>query len=830
MEHMKRRIEEMESEIAFLRSRVNELEVSERKYLQARKSLRKQRQRLFSLLNRLPAYIYLQAPDHTIRFANRYFRQHFGAPNGRTCHEVLRNRQEPCPDCQTFQVFSTKSPHRWEWNSPIDGLHYEVLDYPYIDVDGTLLVLELGMDVSERKQIENDLRSLQSSLERRVAERTKQLREIVSKLLEEITERKKTEEALRKSEERYALAVLGANDGIWDRDLETGDVYFSPRWKEMIGYEDHELVNDLCEWKSRIHPEDHDRVTNILQWYLGGHIPVYEVEFQLKSKDGSYRWIRSRGACMRDPWGNPYRIAGSHTDITYRKRIENALKDSEKKYRRIFEESRDVIFIFDADARLLDINPSAEELLGYTREELLTIDIATDIYMEPGARDTFHRMLFTDGYVKDLQVKLRRNDGEPLIVHISASVTRNEDGAITGYTGTLHDMTEHKKLEQQLLHVQKMESIGLLAGGIAHDFNNLLTAISGYGETIRESQTGKDPVTRASIDQILLASERARELTHNLLAVSRKQIINPKPLLINSIITDIHSFISRIIGEDIELTTKTCKRKLPVIADKGQIEQVLINLATNARDAMPAGGKLSISANHITVNNKSKELLGIESPGEYAAITVSDTGIGMDENTRQKIFEPFFTTKAIGKGTGLGLSISYGIINQHNGAITVDSSPSSGTVFTVYLPLIHKDVEEQPARESLPAIPGTETLLIAEDEEIVRNFLQGILKRAGYTVIAAADGEEAVARFRKNAAEISLVISDVVMPKMNGREIYDEISSLNPDIKFIFISGYTADIIVKKGIDENGVDFITKPFSKNDILLKIRNVLDRRGT
>ncbi|HOP40925.1 MAG TPA: PAS domain S-box protein [Geobacteraceae bacterium] len=610
--------------------------------------------------------------------------------------------------------------------------------------------------------------------------------------------------------------------------METGESYFSPRWKQIIGFEDHELINDLNEWKSRIHPDDHDRVTNTLHWYLGGHLPVYEVEFRLKAKDGSYRWIRSRGACLRDPWGNPYRIAGSHTDITYRKRIEDALKDSEKKYRRIFEESRDVIFIFDADIRLLDINPSAQDLFGYTREELFNLDISTALYVDPETREHFHRILFTDGYVKDLQVKLRNNDGEILVVHLSASVTRNEEGTITGYTGTLHDMTEHKKLEQQLLHVQKMESIGLLAGGIAHDFNNLLTAISGYGETIRETESGKVPVIRSSIEQILLASERARELTHNLLAVSRKQIINPKPILINSIIAEIHSFISRVIGEDIELTTKTCRKKLPVVADRGQIEQVLINLATNARDAMPSGGRLSIAANHITVNNKTRELIGIESPGEYAVITVSDTGIGMDEKTRQKIFEPFFTTKAIGKGTGLGLSISYGIINQHNGAITVESLPASGTVFNIYLPLIQKDVEEKPRREDLPATPGTETILIAEDEEIVKNFLQGILKRAGYTVIDASDGEEAVSRFRENASKISLVVSDVVMPKKNGREIYDEISTLNPDIKFIFISGYTADIIVKKGINENGVDFVTKPFSKNDILRKIRNVLDRR--
>jgi two-component system cell cycle sensor histidine kinase/response regulator CckA len=830
MQHLKSRIEELENEVTFLRQRVTELEASERKYVQAKKSLKTQRQRLFSLLNRLPAYVYLQAPDHTIRFANRYFRKHFGAPNGLKCHEVLRNRKTPCPECQTFQVFETKEPQRWEWNCSIDGLSYEVLDYPYVDLDGSLLVLELGLDVSDRKQIEDDLRSLQADLEKRVAERTEQLRDIVSKLLEEIAERKKTEEALRKSEERYALAVLGANDGIWDRDLDTGEVYFSPRWKGMLSYEDHELANDLSEWKSRIHTDDYERVTNTLQWYLGGHIPVYEVEYRLQAKDGSYRWIHSRGACLRDPWGNPYRIAGSHTDITYRKRIEVDLRESERKYRKIFEESRDVIFVFDADARLLDINPSAQELLGYTPEELFSLDIAREIYVDPEARERFHRSLFSDGFVKDLQVEMKRTDGEIVVVHISASVTRNEEGIITGYVGTIHDMTQHKKLEQQLLHVQKMESIGLLAGGIAHDFNNLLTAISGYGETIRENINRENPLLRSSVDQVLLAAERARELTHNLLAVSRKQIINPKPLLINTIITEIHSFISRIIGEDIELTTKSCKRKLPVVADRGQIEQVLINLATNSRDAMPTGGRLSISASHMTVTSKSKELIGIESPGEYAVIKVSDTGIGMMEKTRQKIFEPFFTTKEIGKGTGLGLSISYGIIKQHNGAISVESSPHAGAVFTIYLPLLQMDIETTPARKDMPVTPGTETILVAEDEEIVKHFLLGILQRAGYTVITAANGEEAISRFREHDSEISLVVSDVVMPKKNGREIYEEIRSLRPDIKFIFISGYTADIILKKGIVEEGIDFVTKPFSKNEILRKVRHVLDREET
>lgn len=826
MQQMKSRLEELENEVTFLRQRVSELETTAQKHAQEKKSLRTQRQRLFSMLNRLPAYVYLQAPDHSIRFANRYFRKHFGAPNGLKCHEVLRGRKTPCPECQTFQVFETKQPQRWEWNCPIDGLSYEVLDYPYVDLDGSLLVLELGLDISGRKQVENDLRSLRNGLEKRVTERTEQLRDIVSKLQDEIAERNRTEEALRKSEERYALAVLGANDGIWDRDLETGEVYFSPRWKGMISFEDHEIANDLSEWKSRIHPEDYDRVTNTLQWYLGGHIPVYEVEFRLRAKDGSFRWIHSRGACLRDPWGNPHRIAGSHTDITYRKRIEVALRESERKYRKIFEESRDVIFVFDTDARLLDINPTAQELLGYTREELFTLDISRDLYVDMGVREEFHRKLFSEGFVKDMQVELKRADGETVLVHLSASVTKNDEGLITGYLGTIHDMTEHKKLEQQLLHVQKMESIGLLAGGIAHDFNNLLTAISGYGETIHENIDKANQLLRSSVDQVLLAAERAKELTHNLLTVSRKQIINPKPLLINSIISDIHSFISRIIGEDIELTTKSCKKKLPVLADRGQLEQVLINLATNARDAMPVGGRLSIAASHLSINSKSKESIGIESPGEYATITVSDTGTGIAENLRQKIFEPFFTTKEVGKGTGLGLSISYGIIKQHNGTITVESSPGSGTVFTIYLPLIQSDILVSPVREEVPAKAGTETILIAEDEEIVNQFLTGVLQRAGYTIISASNGEEAVTRFKEHNSAISLVISDVVMPKKNGRQICEEIRGLRPDIKFIFISGYTADIILQKGILEEGVDFVTKPFSKNEILRKVRNVLD----
>ncbi len=818
---------QLQNENIILRARLRELECAERTHAQTRKTLKKQQSLLFSLLNRLPAFVYLQAPDHTIRFANRYFRQHFGSPKNKTCHEVFRGSNEPCPNCRTFQVFTTKGPQRWEWDCPVDGLSYEVLDYPFIDFDGTLLVLELGLDITERKRMENDLRALQGDLARQVSEQTRQLQQTVSSLMEEVVARRKTEEALRKSEERYTLAVAGANDGIWDRDLGSGEVYFSPRWKSMLGYADHEITNDVNEWKSRIHPDDYEWVMKAHTDYLEGNRPSYEVECRLKGKNGSYRWVRSRGACLRHPNGKAYRIAGSHTDITYRKQMEDAIRESESKYRKIFEESRDIIFLFDADARLLDINASACAILGYTFEELQALDIANELYRNAEDRERFLRKLFTDGYVKNMEVEMKRADGELLTVHLCASVIRGEEDAITGYMGTVHDMTEHKNMQQQLLQAQKMESIGLLAGGIAHDFNNMLTAIAGYGETIRENIAG-DEVLLSNVEPILHAAERARELTHNLLAVSRKQILNPKPVLINEVITGMNRLISRIIGEDIELTTELCSRQLTVHADRNQLEQVLINLAANARDAMPMGGRLHITAGHVIPGKKTKGIVELDARGPHALISVMDTGIGIDEKTRDKIFEPFFTTKEVGKGTGLGLSISYGIIRQHNGAITVESEPGKGTRFSIYLPLIRIEVEKPPPRKEAITMEGTETVLVAEDEEIVKQFLQGILKRVGYRVVTASDGKEAIELFHKHRDSISLVISDVVMPKKNGREIYEEIRTVRQDVKFVFISGYTADVILQKGIFNEGVEFITKPFSKNDILRKVREVLDRK--
>jgi two-component system cell cycle sensor histidine kinase/response regulator CckA len=559
----------------------------------------------------------------------------------------------------------------------------------YLTFGGKEVGISFARDITERKRAEEELRLAHDELEKRVAERTEQLKE--------------SAEALRRSEERYALAVQGANDAIWDMNLATGDVYHSLRYRSMLGYENNEVADNVSftECMERIHPDDHQRVMEARDAYLKGRIPVYEVEYRLRHKDGSYLWVASRGACLRDSQGKPYRMAGSLTDITQR-----------------------------------------------------------------------------------------------------------------------------KKLEQQLLQAQKMESIGLLAGGVAHEFNNLLTAISGYGQILQESISPDDELSRDSIAQVLKAAARAAELTRGLLAFSRKQVISPKPVHIDALISNTSRLFQRIIGEDIELTTDFSGKNLLIKADPGQVEQVLMNLATNARDAMPNGGRLTITTRQVIIKGGSEAQYDLSGPGKYALISVADTGTGIDKKLLENIFEPFYTTKEVGMGTGLGLSIVHGIVKQHNGSILVSSELGSGTTFNIYLPLIEGYAVTEKSKTAAPFAAGMETLLIAEDEEIVRVFMKKILERAGYKVIIADNGEDAVARFKEND-DISLVLSDVVMPGKNGREMLNEMKKTKPGIKVVFISGYTADIISQKGMIEEGTEFITKPFNKSDLLRIVREVLDK---
>jgi signal transduction histidine kinase/CheY-like chemotaxis protein len=401
-------------------------------------------------------------------------------------------------------------------------------------------------------------------------------------------------------------------------------------------------------------------------------------------------------------------------------------------------------------------------------------------------------------------------------------------GGIIVSTRKLRDKeAERKKLEDQLRHAQKMEAVGRLAGGVAHDFNNILTAVIGYS-SLSLMKIGKDDPIRHNMEEVIKASRRGANLTQSLLAFSRKQIIDPRPMELNSVIDRVAKLLARLIGEDIKLETKLSDADLVVVADSSQLEQVLMNLATNARDAMPDGGLLQLETGRMTLDERFIAANNYGKPGNYAVISFTDTGVGMDAKTAERIFEPFFTTKEVGRGTGLGLSMAYGIVKQHEGYINVYSAPGKGTTFRIYLPLSQAAARSPEPDESVePTRGGAETILVAEDDAPIRKLTTALLGEFGYRVIEAVDGEDAIEKIRIHGSRIDLLLLDVIMPRKNGREVYEEAKKLVPNVKVLFTSGYTADIIQKKGIIEEGQDFISKPVSPGELLKKIRESLER---
>ncbi|MBJ6727926.1 hybrid sensor histidine kinase/response regulator [Geomesophilobacter sediminis] len=447
-----------------------------------------------------------------------------------------------------------------------------------------------------------------------------------------------------------------------------------------------------------------------------------------------------------------------------------------------------------------------EHVLDQLKDPRAFMELTTRLYREPEreSQDILH--------FKDHRVFER------------VSLPHVVGGRIAGRVICFRDVTEQTQLEQQLRHAQKMEALGTLAGGVAHDFNNILTVIIGYSNVIARSLKKDDPLQHP-VDQIIAASDRAASLTASLLAYSRKTTIDPKPIELNQELRNFNRFLKRLIGEKIELVTRYADHPLTVLADRGQIEQVLMNLAANARDAMSGNGCLVIDLHPLTIDADFVKLHGFGPPGDYAVITVADTGAGMDEATREKIFEPFFTTKETGHGTGLGLSIVYGIVRQHRGHINVYSEAGKGTTMNIYLPLT-ADAAQPPLVVPEPMTAGHETVLLIEDDQSVRGLVGNVLQDAGYRVIEAVDGEEAVAKFRE-APETDLLLLDVIMPKKNGKETYEEIRALRPGVKAIFMSGYTADIVQKNGLIGDGLVIMNKPLAPNELLYKIREVLDR---
>jgi PAS domain S-box-containing protein len=514
-------------------------------------------------------------------------------------------------------------------------------------------------------------------------------------------------------------------------------------------------------------------------------------------------------------------------DISERKLAEKALQQSQEKYRQIVDTANEGICVLDENDKITFVNSQMAGMLGYEAEEMAGRELESFMFEEDlpdYAQKTENRR---QGNAEHFERRWRRKDKQIVQTIVSATPIFDAEHHFLGSFAMILDITERKKLGDQLRQAQKIEAIGLLAGGVAHDFNNILTAIIGYSHLALMKLSSKDPV-RLNLEQILESSNKAAVLTQSLLAFSRRQAVNLSVIDLNQVIKDFEKFIHRLIREDIALETVCTGGVLPIMADRGQIEQVIMNLVTNARDAMPQGGKLIIETRKVDMDREFIEAHGFGEVGEYALVSVSDTGIGMDEQTRSRIFEPFFTTKEQGKGTGLGLSMVYGTVKQHNGYINAYSEPGNGTTLKIYIPRVHSAmlVNKIKAQDSIIR-GGTETILVAEDDVAIRNLTVTVLKEAGYTVIEAVNGADAVSRFKEEKDKIRLVILDGIMPKMNGKEAFKEIKGMVPGIKCIFMSGYAEDIFIKEGVSEEEAGFIAKPVAPADLLIKIRGTLDK---
>ncbi len=638
-------------------------------------------------------------------------------------------------------------------------------------------------------------------------------------------EQARAEEARRQGEERFRALIEHGADAVALVAPDGTLLFASHSIERLLGFTPAELVGH--PGFERVHPDDLPRVHAALRDIIANPGTPAGLELRWRHKDGSWRYID--GVAV-DRLAEPAvgAIVVNFRDVSERRTAEAALRDSEERYRTLVEGVRDIIFALSPEGTISSLNPAFETITGWRREAWVGQPFERLVHAEdlPLALELLGRVV--RGELRPAsQFRVRTAKSDYRVGEFSATPQLHE-GRLVGILGIGRDVTERVQLEQQLRQAQKMEAVGRLAGGIAHDFNNILTAITGYADLLLEDLGATDP-RRQDADEIHKAADRAAGLTRQLLAFSRQQVLQPTVLEVNKLVSDLEKMLRRLLGEDVALTTQLAPTTGRVKADPGQLEQVIMNLAVNARDAMPNGGKLTLETGNVDLDESYATDHYPARAGPFVMLAVSDTGTGMSEATQAHMFEPFFTTKEKGKGTGLGLATVYGIVKQSGGFIWVYSEVGHGTTFKLYLPRVQELAERasQPAQTPARAARGTETVLVVEDEAPVRSVARQVLERHGYTVLEAPSAEAALDIATRYSGAIHLLLTDVVMPGLNGRELATRLADLRPDARVIFMSGYTDDAVTRHGVLEPGSAYVQKPFTPDAIARKVREVLDR---
>ncbi len=658
-------------------------------------------------------------------------------------------------------------------------------------------------------------------------------------LNEKVASLRTAQQELVDQTKRLSLAMEATKAGIWDYDPVTEKIYLNEQWYTMLGYMPGPTHVTLDEWLMHIHPEDVKATEKSLRDYIqnSGHVE-FEAEFRMRKADDTWCWILGKGKAIAwDETGNPIRIIGLNLNIQTFKETQEAMALSETRFRSFFKMAPLPLAEVSQDGRIVGVNDRFKKILGYTMDDAPTIDHWWRFaYPDPDQRSlaisTWQAATDrTRGGRTDLksgELRITCKNGMVRTMIISTSLIG--DSILVSFfdiTKNKQAEEEKEKLQGQLIQSQKLEAVGILAGGVAHDFNNMLGAIIGYTELTMGHMEASDPF-RNNLGKILDTADRSAALTRQLLAFARKQTVAPIVFDLNESVESMLKMLRRLIGENIDLVWLPGPGRHTVKMDPSQLDQIMANLCVNARDAIADVGKVTIKTNMASFDEITCESYAECTPGNYILVSVSDNGSGMDKEIASHIFEPFFTTKGLGQGTGLGLSTVYGIVKQNEGFIHLYSEPGSGTTFTIYLP--HHDDESLAEKEAttVDIQPGRgETILIVEDDPTLMEMGQMMLQRLGYAVLSASTPGEAIGLVEENRSDIQLFITDVVMPEMNGRELADRLLSIRPTLKHLFMSGYTADVIVHRGVLDEGINFIQKPFTIKELAVKIRSVLDK---